>query len=264
MIVDILALQSFYRSPLGEIAQRYVGRAIEAFLRDSGGERLLGLGYASPYLAPAVARAERVLSLMPARQGVGHWPSEHANAAALANPLMLPLPDEAIDRVFVAHLLETTEDPEELLYEIWRALRPGGRLLIVVPNRRGLWALTDSTPFGQGRPYSRSQLKYLLRRTLFTPEKWAETLYVPPLASRTLLRTAGIWEKVGTRLSLPFSGVHVVEATKQMHRPLEVRRTRRKIRFAPVLAPASAPAAAPRATNVAAAPAASSCAKTTP
>ena len=245
MIVDIVALQSFYLTPLGEVARRYVGRALEGFLRDAAGERLLGLGYATPYLDPALERAERVLSLMPARQGVGHWPQQGRNATALADPLMLPLPDEALDRVLVAHLLETTEDPEELLYEIWRALRPGGRLVIVVPNRRGLWSLTDSTPFGQGRPYSRSQVKYLLRRTLFTPEKWTETLYVPPLASRTLLGTAGVWEKAGTRLGLPFAGVHVVEAVKQMHRPLELREPRRKIRFAPVLAPSSSPVAAP-------------------
>jgi SAM-dependent methyltransferase len=246
MIVDIVALQSFYRNALGEIAQRYIGRALAAFLHDAVGERLLGLGYAVPFLDPALDRAERVLSLMPARQGVGHWPADRPNATALANPLMLPLPDSSIDRVLVVHLLETTEDPEELLYEIWRALAPNGRLMIVVPNRRGIWSRTDTTPFGQGRPYSRSQVKDLLRRTMFTPEKWTETLYVPPLESRTLLRTAGVWEKVGTRLSLPFAGVHVVEASKQMHRPLEVRQTRRKIRFAPVLAPSGAPVATQR------------------
>lgn len=246
MIVDIVALQSFYLTPLGEVAQRYVGRAITDFLDDAAGMRLLGLGYGSPYLAPARGVAERVLSLMPARQGVGHWPQAGLNAAALADPLMLPLPDESIDRVLVVHLLETTEDPDELLYEIWRALVPGGRLMIVVPNRRGIWSRTDTTPFGQGRPYSRSQVKDLLRRTLFTPDRWTETLYVPPIASRTLLGTAGVWEKLGTRLSLPFAGVHVVEATKQMHRPLEVRQTRRKIRFAPVLAPSGVPVATQR------------------
>jgi SAM-dependent methyltransferase len=240
MIVDIVALQSFYQTPLGEIAQRYISRALTRFLEDTTGERVIGLGYGSPYLDPVHGRAQRVLSLMPARQGVAHWPPGALNAAALVDPLMLPLPDESIDRALVVHLLETTEDPEELLYEIWRSLTPGGRLMIVVPNRRGIWSRTDTTPFGQGRPYSRSQLKDLLHRTLFTPDKWTETLYVPPLASSTLLKTAGVWEKIGTRLSLPFAGVHVVEATKQMHRPLAIRETRRKLRFAPVLAPSGA------------------------
>ncbi len=247
MIVDIVALQSFYETPLGAVARFYVGRALDGFLDDARGQRVACLGYGSPYLESARACAERVLALMPARQGVARWPGEGANAAALADPLMLPLPDGAVDRVLLVHLLETTEDPEELLYEIWRTLAPGGRLKIVVPNRRGIWSRTDTTPFGQGRPYSRSQLKDLLRRTMFTPEKWSETLYMPPLESRAMLATAGMWEKFGTRLSLPFPGVHVVEATKQMHRPLEVRQTRRALRFAPVLAPSGAPVPTPRA-----------------
>ena len=40
---------------------------------------------------------------------------------------------------------------------MWRVLAPSGRV-IVVPNRRGPWARADNTPFGHGRPYSRSQI----------------------------------------------------------------------------------------------------------
>ena len=94
----------------------------------------------------------------------------------------MPLPDACIDRVLLVHALETVESPSELLHEIWRILTPGGRIIMVAPNRRGLWARMDTTPFGYGQPYSRSQLKALMRQTWFSPEGWAETLYVPPLA----------------------------------------------------------------------------------
>ena len=47
--------------------------------------------------------------------------------------------------------LEMTNDPGTLLREAWRVLAAGGRLLVVVPNRRGLWARMDTTPFGHGR-----------------------------------------------------------------------------------------------------------------
>jgi hypothetical protein len=120
-------------------------------------------------------------------------------------------------------------------------LTPGGRLIVVAPNRRGLWARMDTTPFGQGQPYSRSQLKRLLRRALFSPEAWTETLYMPPLRNALLIRTAEAWESLGTRLNLPFPGLHVVEAAKQLHRPLLVRQVRRAERFAPVLVPAQVP-----------------------
>jgi alpha-ketoglutarate-dependent 2,4-dichlorophenoxyacetate dioxygenase len=49
---------------------------------------------------------------------------------------------------------------------------PEGRLLLIVPNRRGIWARLDSTPFGHGRPYSRGQLERLLGDALFTPLEW--------------------------------------------------------------------------------------------
>lgn len=238
MALDVVALRAFYASPLGEIAQRYVSRALAGFLAPPAGARVMGLGYATPYLEAARGAAERVIAFMPARQGVVAWPEDARVCSSLADPLMLPLPDACLDRVLIAHALETSEDPAELFYETWRVLAPGGRLAVVVPNRSGLWARMDTTPFGHGQPYSRGQLKALMRRTLFTPEAWTETLYVPPVPKRATLSAAGALERIGTRLSLPFAGVHVVEAVKQLHRPLMVRQTRRGARFVPVLVPA--------------------------
>lgn len=239
MTPDVVALRAFYASPLGEITRRFVGRALAEFLAPPAGASVMGLGYATPYLEAARGRAERVLAFMPAAQGVARWPAEGRSAACLADSLMLPLPDACLDRVLLVHALETTEDPSELFYEIWRVLTPGGRLAVVAANRGGLWARMDTTPFGHGQPYSRGQLKALMRRTLFTPETWTETLYVPPLRSRALLGSAPAWERLGQKLNLPFAGVHVVEATKQLHRPLMVRQTRRGVRFVPVLVPSA-------------------------
>jgi hypothetical protein len=55
------------------------------------------------------------------------------------------------------------------------------------------------------------------------------------------LRTAVAWERIGLGLSLPGAGLHVVEASKQLYRPVTVRATRRAARLAPVLVPAPAP-----------------------
>ena len=96
----------------------------------------------------------------------------------------MPLTDAAVDRILLVHALEMSADPAELLREVWRVLAPGGRLLAVVPNRRGLWARMDTTPFGHGRPYSRSQITQLLRETWFTPTGWGEALYVPPIRAQ--------------------------------------------------------------------------------
>src|SRR5205807_29750 len=137
------------------------------------------------------------------------------------------------------HALEMSRDAEALLREAWRVLAAGGRLLAVIPNRRGVWARTDTTPFGHGRPYSRSQITHLLRETWFTPISWGEALYVPPIARNWFLRTAVAWERTGSAISAPFSGVHIFEATKQVYRALPARRERQ--RLVPALEPALAP-----------------------
>lgn len=239
MALDVVDLRAFYASPLGAVAHRVVARAVERYLGPLAGLSVLGLGYATPYLGPAREAAERTLAFMPATQGVVNWPAQGLSASALADPTMMPLPDAAVDRMLLVHALEASDDPAGLLAEAWRLLTPGGRLLVVVPNRRGVWARRDVTPFGHGRPYSRSQLNRLMRDTLFSPEGWAEVLYAPPVASWLTLRTAGAWESLGTGLSLPFAGLHVVDATKQLYRTVSLRPVRyRASRTSPVLVPA--------------------------
>src|ERR671910_805064 len=204
--VDVTDLRAFYASPLGDVARRLVSRVIDRFWEPVQGLRVLGLGYATPYLGALHPAAERTLAFMPAVQGVVNWPATGLSASALVDPMMMPLPDASIDRVLLVHAIEAVESPTELLSEVWRILTPGGRIIVVAPNRRGLWARMDTTPFGHGQPYSRSQLNRLMRDTLFSPEGWAETLYVPPLPGWFLLRTAVAWERVGISLSLPFAG----------------------------------------------------------
>ena len=153
--------------------------------------RVLGIGYATPYLADFREKAQRVLAFMPAAQGVVHWPMNGRSSSALVETTMMPLPDSSVDRILVIHALETGEHPRDMLEEIWRILAPGGRVIIIAPKefRSGLWARLDTTPFGHGHPYSRGQLHALLQETLFLPIFWDEALYVPPFG-RAFLRVA--------------------------------------------------------------------------
>ncbi|MGQ3672947.1 class I SAM-dependent methyltransferase [Xanthobacter sp. TB0136] len=235
MYLDVVDLRNFYAQPLGVMTRRLLGRTIRRRFHDVTGLSVLGIGYATPYLNVFREEAERCIAMMPAAQGVVHWPIGERSQTALVDEMMLPLPTASMDRVLVVHALEMTSQAEEMLREVWRVLSPGGRLLAVVPNRRGVWARLDTTPFGNGRPFSRGQLVSLMREALFTPIGWDDALYAPP--SRWFLRTAVALERIGGKLSLPFSGAIVVEATKQMYRPVPVRRPR----LAPVLEPALVP-----------------------
>ncbi len=241
MPLDVLSLQSFYGSPLGGVARRLIGRVIRERWENSAGLSVAAVGYGTPYLEQVRDGARRCLALMPAEQGVAIWPGAERCAAALVDVQMLPLPDGSMDRLLLAHALEAADRPNALLEELWRITAPEGRMIVIVPSRRGVWARADSTPYGQGLPYSKPQLRDLLHRADFSPIFWGEALYTPPVARPYMLRSASTIERVGGALGLPFAGVHIVEAMKQVHRPVGVRAVART-RLAP-LQPALAPGA---------------------
>jgi SAM-dependent methyltransferase len=246
MSIDVVDLRDFYAHRLGTVARHFIGRGIRRRWSDTAGQRVVGLGYTTPYLGLFREEAERCLAFMPAAQGVVKWPSAKPALSALVDEFELPLPDSVVDRVLLVHALEMSHDATALLREVWRVLAAGGQLLAVVPNRRGLWARMDTTPFGHGRPYSRSQITRLLRDAWFTPVAWGEALYVPPIPRGWFLRSAVAWERTGATISAPFAGVHIVEANKQVYRAIPARREKRKL--LPALEPALAPSPAPRGT----------------
>ena len=214
---DVIDLRDFYRTPLGQVARRMIRQAMRRMWSDLHGVRLLGIGYPAPFLTAISPETERTVAMMPASLGVLAWPPDGANLALLSEEDELPFADFSLDRVVLIHALETSEQVGTLLKEVWRVLAGGGRLLVIAPNRRGIWARLDRTPFGSGRPYTMSQLSQLLRDELFTPVATGAALYVPPSRSRMILRSARAWERIGARWFPTFGGVVIVEATKQIY-----------------------------------------------
>ncbi len=215
---DINRIRSFYSEARGRLARRLLQRRLRAIWGDVKGRRVLGLGYASPYLRMFMEEAERVFALVPAKEGVNvAWPTDEKNLVALTQTSNLPLEGASIDRVLMVHGLENAHHMNDMLREVWRVMSGEGRLLLVVPNRTGLWSRNESTPFGHGRPFSLDQIRSILDRSLFDIESAGRALYVPPFRSRMFLSTAGVWERTGA-LTLPaLGGVNIVEAKKRLY-----------------------------------------------
>jgi SAM-dependent methyltransferase len=234
---DAIDLRDFYRTSLGQIAQRTIRNRIRATWDNVSGLNVLGFGYATPYLLPFREEAQRVVAAMPAQQGVLHWPADGPGSVTLCDETEIPLPDVSIDRVLMVHGLECSEQLRPMLREIWRVLADGGRLLAVVPNRRGIWARLDRTPFGHGYPYTPGQLNRLLRDTLFQPLRVQSALFVPPSRSRMVMASALAWENIGMRWFPTFSGVLMIEAGKEIYaatpEPAGKRRRRRYVQVLP-------------------------------
>jgi SAM-dependent methyltransferase len=230
MQLDVADLRDFYATALGQVARRVLSQRIRTHWRGSHPGTMLGLGFASPFLGPFRNEVTRLGALMPASQGALVWPKMGPVHTVLVEEDRLPIPDNSVERLLIAHCLEATGRVEALLRETWRILAPEGRLLIIVPNRRGVWARLDSTPFGQGRPFSRSQLESLLVQSLFTPLVWSGALYFPPVDRPLLLRSAMTVERIGARVSARVAGVIVVEAKKELVAPIGKRVATRAIK----------------------------------
>ena len=217
MWTDVLDLNEFYASTLGQMTVRLLRARLREVWPNVRGDTVLGLGYATPFLRPFREEAARTLAFMPAQQGVTRWPREGANLTALVDENDLPLPDRSVDRVLLVHALESSEQVRPMLREIWRVMADGGRLATVAPTRAGLWSQVDRSPFYQGHPYSPGQLAALLRANMFAPMRQSRALFMPPTRSRVTLRMAPAVERFGHRWLGRFAGFTVIEAGKQLY-----------------------------------------------
>jgi SAM-dependent methyltransferase len=237
--MHVVDLRDFYTTPLG----RAVTLAIAARLSRLGVAKsrqvVMGLGFALPFLPGVTPDDATSLAFMPAKQGVIHWPADGANRSALVDECDLPLLESVVDLALVVHGLEFADTPDDMLHEVWRVLAPQGRLLLAIPNRRGIWAASERTPFGHGQPFSRSQVATLLKDAKFAITRWDTALYFPPLQARASIALARSAETAGRLLASRFAGVTIVEAVKQVYAFSSGKRARRLVpRFRPVLLPA--------------------------
>src|ERR1700719_776268 len=93
-------LQSFYEEPIGQVARRTIFRRVRQVWPDVRGLRLLGYGYALPYLRPFVGEAERVAAFVPSQyelEGVD------LPFVAQGEEDSLPFVDSLFDRILVVH-----------------------------------------------------------------------------------------------------------------------------------------------------------------
>jgi SAM-dependent methyltransferase len=217
MAADVHTAADFYGTARGAVAARLLRERLRVMWPSMRGRSVLGLGYAAPYLRLWREAAARCVAATPAQTGAARWPLGAPGLSCTVEEDSLPFPDLCFDRILLVHGLENADNARRMLREVWRVLKDDGELLVVAPNRRGMWAHVESTPFGHGQPYSPGQIGRLLAASLFRVERRDTALYVPPANVRLVLRGAPFWEQAG-RVILPrFAGVTLTEAVKDLY-----------------------------------------------
>jgi SAM-dependent methyltransferase len=210
-------LEAFYATRLGQSAARLMSERMTALWGSCAGQRVLGIGYPHPLLPLWQDEAAACIGVVPEELGEARLVSDKGQSLCLSPEQKLPFPEGLFDRVFLLHALEEADSPRQLLREAWRILAPEGRIVVAVTNRRSMWSVVESKPFGHGRPWTRSQMVRFLNDSLFQVTASTTAVHMPPLNWRIITGAANSWERAG-EFALPgLGGVVLVEAVKRLY-----------------------------------------------
>ncbi|MBL4590305.1 MAG: methyltransferase domain-containing protein [Alphaproteobacteria bacterium] len=212
MFSTVRNFDDFYKTREGRLVRRVLRQAVSEYTNFSLNS--VGVGYSSPYIGGA-------LSVFPVSLKIMGDDGKKLNNVACSDLSSLPLESSSLDIVIFTHGLERCEYPIDVLKEISRVLKSEGRLIMLVPNRRGLWAHCEWSPFGHGRPFSAAQLKFLLSEVSFVCDEVKSVLFTPPLKWRIMLRLSSFFEKYCPYVFPTMGGVNIAVARKQTYAPIK-------------------------------------------
>jgi SAM-dependent methyltransferase len=203
----------WYRTDLGMELLRLESNALKQYLADYRVGCLLQIGGPSAITLYENASFVQHVRYSPEHTSTFHGPSI---CGALDE---LPFQPGSLEMVLLPHVLEFVSDPEQLLADIYQALAPEGRVIILAFNAWSLWGMTRwfkhrrTVPW-RGRFYSELQLKKWLLRQKFTLEENCSVFFRPPMPTKFSLHRGIVLEAIGSVLWGNHGAVNLIVAKK--------------------------------------------------
>lgn len=137
----------------------FMDRVIRKVSAPFKGLDVLDLGCGTGHLSRMLERENRVVSYDPAFEGVRVTRERRRmpGAFVVGGGEHLPFRDESFDAILLIDVLEHIADDAGVAREATRVLRPGGRVLCMVPENQALYSRTDAAN-GHLRRYHRDEL----------------------------------------------------------------------------------------------------------
>jgi ubiquinone/menaquinone biosynthesis C-methylase UbiE len=202
---DVRTAQEYdpwYAERLGATVDRLQKALVLKMARPRPGERALDVGTGTGNYAGALAaRGLEVTGIDPSGAML-------AEARAKPQPVTwlqgaaesLPCEDGSYDLVVSVTALEFMADPRLALGEMYRVLRPGGRMVVGTLNARGPWGelyarlgQDPASPYHYATLYTAERFEALL--AALGDVRWSSAVFVPP--SGRGLAVAGLLETMG-------------------------------------------------------------------
>jgi len=220
--------EAWYETPLGGASDRFEKELVLSMAGVKDGERVLDAGCGTGIYSIEFAKKRALVTGLDASSGMLEWARAKTGRAGLkidfieADIINVPFPDGHFDLVLSVCMLCFVRERESALLEMKRVLRPGGRVVIALLNRRFPWAILrrakglfrksvyDSAEFITPRA-----IESALRKAGFKEIETRTCLFFLPINSKTYLAFSGLHERLGKKL-FPKAGAFLVAvATKE-------------------------------------------------
>ena len=175
----------WYKTRVGRYVDRTEKRLIFSMMRSHRG-RVLDLGCGTGnYTLELRERGFDVIGLDASGAMVEVARAKGLNCI-VGNAYTLPLPDASFDLVLSVTMFEFIHEPEKVLAEIYRVLKPGGEVVVGTMNGQSSWfifkrlkSLFIETAYRYARFYSPGELEDLLKSSGFGEVETAGVIFLP-------------------------------------------------------------------------------------
>ncbi len=227
-----------YEDRVVESSQQQHLQAIRDWFGGNLGQQLLGTEraileqllstYFGYHLLQLSVQEQNLCDASPIHNQVNIGLLPHDRSQVSASPNRLPFEDDSIDVAVMHHMLDFVDNPQELLREMTRVVRPMGRLVMIGFNPLSLWGVWKALarirtrpPWNGGfiRPDRMMDWMNLLD---FKIDRAQYCHYGLPIAARSPQRP-DFSKGLSRNANLPVGGVYVIVAQKHVGTMTQIR-----------------------------------------